>query len=115
MLCALIRTHNGGISSGPAKPDVSFFDDGYIRNAVISGQVVGSGKPMQPTPYDHRLVIGFQFGLFSPQGFMFKKHHQCSFMVSQLVVMVIIKYQLELIALCQCKKTCQEKKKLCLK
>jgi len=73
-LGSLVGPHNGRIATGPAEPDIPFFNHRDIFHAVLARKEIGGGQSMQPAADDNRIISGFHFGRLPPQAFCFESH-----------------------------------------
>ena len=58
----VIRAHDRRIAPGIAATDITLIDNGDVRDAVVTREVVGGGKTMTTGADDHDIVVAFQIG-----------------------------------------------------
>ncbi len=73
LLGPLVGPDDGGVPSRAAETDVVLLDDGHVGDAVVPGQEIGGGQPVQSAADDDRIVCGFH-GRPGPESLRFSEH-----------------------------------------
>ena len=74
ILRPLVGPHDRRVSTGTAEPDEALLDDSDILHAMIAGQIVGRGEPVQ-TATDNDGVVAEPHGIGFPDSFFGKPQH----------------------------------------